>query len=347
MHKKFGRPRDTGQYLVAHPDTFRLSCRKILSNKFDTPFINQGGNRQNLEKGMRDIWIADEGYTFVQCDQSGADALIVAHLCRAGKYRSLFQNGIKPHVYMSLKLFPDVWAKHIGMEKIAAALITPIADLKKLSFWSELVELIKSSDNWPSDQRYYHIAKKTVHSASYGMRGNTFRMSVLQESGGTIIITTKDAESFLMKFHSEFPEIHDWHNRLFMEARNNKRIVNLFGFPYNITNFINPNDFKDLIAWIPQSTVACINRQAYCDLQEYIEEENRDWHLLADTHDSYMQQVIDCDTLEAAKKMKEFIEVELEAPDGTKFRMKSEVQAGKNWGPKKASNPQGLEEVKL
>ena len=347
MHSRFSKPRDTGQYIIAGTDSFRLSCRKVLSNSTDTPYNNFGGNRQNLEKGMRKIWVADEGYTFLQCDQSGAEALIVAHLCRAGKYRSLFQNNIKPHVYMALKLFPEVWGKHIGDDKIAQALVTPISGLKSLPFWKELETLIKSSDNWPSDQRYYHLAKKTIHAASYGMRGNTFRMAILLESGGTIVITLKEAETFLMKFHSEFPEIHEWHNRVFMEAKAKGRLTNLFGFPFNITDFINPNDFKDLIAWGPQSTVACLTRTAYCDLQDYIEEEKKDWHILADTHDSYMQQVIDCDTLDGAKKMKELMEIEMVSPvDGTKFRMKSEVAASKNWAPyKEDSNPNGLREV--
>jgi hypothetical protein len=348
MHKKLNSPRDTGQMIIAGTETFRLSCRKTLTNKLDTPFNNYGGNRQNIEKGMREVWIADDGYSFVQVDQSGAEALIVAYLCRSAKYRTLFQNGVKPHVYMALKLFPDKWAKRMDASKIATAITTPIPELKSLPFWKELESLIKSSDNWPSDERYYHIAKKTVHASSYGMRGNTFRMSILQESGGTIVISLKEAEAYLMKFHSEFPEIMEWHNRVFVTARDKKQLRNLFGFPYNITDFINENDYKDLIAWVPQSTVACITRQAYVKLQEYIESENKNWHLLNDCHDSYLAECPDNDIKECSIKMREFIEIELQSPfDGTKFRMKSEAQAGKNWSPAKEKNPTGLVEVKL
>lgn len=344
----FQRPRDTGQYIITGAETFRLSCRKVLSNVLDTPWNNQGGNRQNIEKGMRELYVADDGYTFIQCDQSGAEALIVAHLCRKGKYRSLFENGVKPHVYMALKLFPDVWAKHIGEDKIAIALETPIPELKKLPFWKELENLIKSSDNWPSDQRYYHIAKKVIHASSYGMRANTFRMSVLQESGGTIIISLKDAESYLLRFHLEFPEIQEWHNRVYNTAKKTKQLRNLFDFPYNITNYFNENDYKDLIAWVPQSTVACITRSAYINFYEYAAKNKENWHLAGDCHDSYLTMIPDAEVVRALPIMKSFIEIELVSPfDGTKFRMKSEAQTGKNWAPaKEHKNENGLKEYK-
>lgn len=341
------KPRDTGQYLINGAYTFRLSCRKILSNDLDTPYNNFGGNRQNLEKGMRKVWIADKGYTFLQCDQSGADALIVAHLCKSAKYRSLFIYGIKPHVYMALKLFPAVWVKHFGADKIAQALLTPIPELKSLPFWKELETLIKSSDNWSANERYYFFAKKVIHSSSYGMRENTFRMDLLKESGGTISISHKDATNYLIKFHQEFPEIREWHNRLFREAQKNKVIRNLFGHPYYITKFFNEDNFKDIIAWAPQSTVADINRQAFIRLQEHIEKENKNWHILADTHDSIMQEVPDNDVMEGAKLMKSLVEIELTSPvDGVKFRMKSEVQYGKNWSSyKENKNENGLKEL--
>jgi DNA polymerase I-like protein with 3'-5' exonuclease and polymerase domains len=347
MKSKLDKPRTTGQYIISGTDSFRLSCRKVLSNTHDTPYNNFGNNMQNIEKGIREIYIADVGYSLIQADQSGAEALIVAYLCRAAKYRSLFLNGVKPHVYMALKLFPHVWSKHLDEGKINQAINTEIPDLKKLSFWSQLEALIKSSDNWSSNERYYHLAKKTIHSSSYGMRGNTFRMAILQESGGTIVISLKDAESYLMQFHMEFPEIHEWHNQVFITARNKGRLINLFGFPFNITDFVNPNDFKDLIAWIPQSSVACITREAFCNLQDYIESNNKNWHLLGDCHDSYLCECPESEVNDCAKKMREFIEIEMKSPfDGTKFRMKSEVQSGKNWAPKKDKNPLGLEELK-
>jgi DNA polymerase I-like protein with 3'-5' exonuclease and polymerase domains len=358
MHNRLGQPRDTGQYNVAGTDSFRLSCKMMLSSKLkSSPYHNFGGNRQNIEKEMRELWIADEGYSFVQVDQSGAEALIVAHLCKSAKYRQLFQHGVKPHTYLALKLFWKEFVKEGFPEKdILTALATPIAELRKLPFWDKLAKFISSSDNWSDSKRYYHMAKKTIHAGSYGMRGNTFRLQMLKESGGKIVLTADQADAFLEGFHKEFPEIREWHSRTYAMVKQKGELRNLFEYPFRVTSTVNESDFKDLIAWVPQSTVACITRQAFIKLQSYIEHEKKDWHLMADTHDSYMCMVPDAEVKEAATIMKQFIEIELKSPyDDTLFRMKSEAQAGKNWAPSKEKkdtagniiviNPEGLKEV--
>lgn len=348
MHNKFSKPRDCGQSIIAGTDSYRLSSRKLLSSKMDTPFNNFGGNRQNLEKDMRIIWEADPGYAFVQVDQAGAEALIVAHLCRSAKYRQLFQNNIKPHTYLALKLFWKEWVKEGFSEKdIFTALATPIAELKVLSFWKALEKMIKSSDNWSANRRYYHMSKKTVHAGSYGMKGNTFRLQLLKESGGTMVLSADQADAFLEAFHKEFPEIREWHSRVYATVKATEELRNLFDYPFKVTDFVDENDFKDLISWVPQSTVACITRQAYIKMQLFIETERRDWHLMADTHDSLMLMVPVAEVKEAATIAKQFIEIELQSPyDNTLFRMKSEAQSGLNWSPyKPEKNPEGLQEV--
>jgi hypothetical protein len=352
MHSKLGKPRDTGQYIIPGTDSFRLSCRMLFQSKLKTPYNNYGGNRQNIEKLMREIWIADDGYTFVQCDQAGAEALIVAHLTRSGKYRTLFKNGVKPHTYLAMKLFWKKWVSegNFNEKDILTAMVTEIPALKTLPYWKSLDSVIRGSDNWPSNRRYYHMSKKTIHAGSYGMKGNTFRLQLLLESGGQMVLTSAQADEFLEGFHKEFPEIREWHSQVYQQALLTKQLRNLFDFPLNITGFVDKDDFKDLIAWVPQSTVACITRQAFIKLQAYIEHEKLDWHLMADTHDSYMCMVPDAEVKDAARIMKQFIEIELESPyDKTLFRMKSEAQAGKNWSPAKdgGKNPDGLKEVIL
>src|SRR5690242_10436940 len=95
--------RNTTQYKIAGTKTFRLSSSKALRR--------WGGNLQNIEKSMREIYEPDPGKIFVQVDQSGAEALITAYCCEDGQYRELFKNGIKPHSYLGMHLFKDVWPK--------------------------------------------------------------------------------------------------------------------------------------------------------------------------------------------------------------------------------------------
>lgn len=348
MHQLLDHPRDTCTYIVSGSDTFRLGCRMLFATKKKGIIgTNIGGNRQNLEKSTRIIWEADDGYLLCQPDQAGAEALIVAHLCEAGKYRSLFDNNIKPHTYLALKLFKSVWLKSFSESEINEIALTPIELLKNNKNWKDLSKLISDSDDWEPIRRYYHFAKKTIHAGSYGMRANRFRMVMLQESGGLINLSNEEAESFLMGFHKEFPEIQKWHVEIYHHVKKYKQLRNLFNFPYNITSYIDQNDYKDLIAWVPQSTVACITRYAFVRLQEYITQENKNWHLLHDCHDSYLAEAPECEIMELAKNMNNLLEVELISPkDGTKFRMKSGTAIGKNYGPyHELLNPKGMKKL--
>lgn len=340
----FDLPRTSTQTLISGTDSFRTSSRKVLSNKRDTEYNNFGGNLQNIEKSIREIYEADTGCKLNQRDQGGAEALIVAYLCRPGKYRKLFENNIKPHTYLGFKIFVEVWLKHFTEQEVKECIEAPIDDLNSLKSWKAIAKAVKESDNWSSNERYYHFGKKTVHGGSYGMKENTFRTAILKESGGQIVISFEQASKMLKGFHMEFPEIQNWHMRTYEMVKKNNQLRNLFGFPYNITTFVKDSDFKDLIAWVPQSTVACITRNAVNCLYEYIEANNKDWIILGDCHDSYLAQCPEAEIEELNAKMGEFMEVEMISPfDGVKFRMKSEGQSGYNWRPyKEGVNEGGL-----
>lgn len=349
MHSLLNKPRDTTAWVISATDSFRLGSRKLLSKKGEVEGYNIGGNRQNIEKSMRHLWEADDGYMMCQVDQSGAEALIVSYLCKKGKYRSLFENGIKPHCYLALKLFPDIWKQAFSEKEISEAMAAPVEELKNLTYWKQLDQYIKDTDEWSPDKRYYHFAKKCIHGFSYNMRENTFILSLLAESGGQIVIKKEEAVKFRMAFFQEFPEINGWHFEVFKQAKQNKQLRNLFGFPYNITSYVNENDFKDLIAWAPQSTVACITRNAYIETQKHIVDNKLKWHLLGDCHDSFLGESPESEIVELAKKMKSALEVEMISPvDGVKFRMKAEASVGYNWGSyKEDKNPKGFNKIRL
>lgn len=358
VHNCLDRPRDTSHWIIPGTDSFRLASRMILSSKHDTPLINFGGNRANIEKSMRRIWCADSGYKLIQRDQSGAEALIVAYLCKDGNYRALFRNGIKPHTFVALQVFKEQFKKYYDPIKIDIACETKIDELRKLDFWSELDKLVKSSDDWPSNERYYFIGKKIVHASSYGMGANKYRMSVLEESGGTIVLSKLDAEYHLMVFFKLFPEIHHWHARTYEQVKKYKELRNLFGFPFKFTGFIDESNIREAYAFVPQSTVGTITNVAITELQEYIEANKKQWHILNNDHDSFVTEAPDneVDIKECSLMMKQFIEKEFISPvDKVKFRMKSGLSIGYNWAPRveikhkdgtvTIKNPEGLREV--
>lgn len=342
--------RNSTCYKLAGAKTFRLSSSKILGR--------YGGNLQNIEKSMREIYIPDDGRKFCQVDQSGAEALIVAYLCEPADFRQLFINGVKPHVYVALRLFKDIWAKKMREARLTTAdsnfdiddiIATPIPLLKKNPFWKDLDLLIKDSDNWSLDERYYYLAKQTCHSGNYGITPPTFRMNILEKSGGKIVISKDDSERFIMTYNALFPELQEWHKRVRSQIQQCRMLFNLHGHPYTVTQYdINESHWKEYYAWIPQSTVGEITNIAYAGFQRYIEEEGKHWDLLANTHDSYLIQFPPDEEDEVVRKAKEFMEQRFVSPvDGAQFQMRSEAATGYNWRPyKEGKNELGLKEYR-
>jgi hypothetical protein len=302
---------------------------------------------------------------FVQTDQSGAEALIVAYLCYNGDYRQLFINSIKPHSFLGMHLFKDVWTKEmldanlIGREDkfdIMELIECPIPKLKSHPFWKPLDKIIKESDNWPDHKRYYYLSKQTEHSSNYGITTNPFRLNVLDKSGGKIMLSYEDADRFLITKHSLFPEIRDWHKRLRAQVDMTRIVYNLHGHPLAITwHDIPPEKWKEVYAISPQSTVGMITNIAFSRLQEYTEENNLRWDHLINCHDSILSQCPVGEEKLLGIKQKEFIGQWFESPvDGVKFQMKSETQVGFNWGVwkrgkdgKPDTNKLGLRELTL
>jgi DNA polymerase I-like protein with 3'-5' exonuclease and polymerase domains len=342
--------RNSCTYKIPGTKTFRLSSAKILGQ--------WGSNLQNIEKIIRVIYVPDQGKIFVQCDQSGAEALIVAYLCKNANFRKLFTNGIKPHVYVAIHTFKEVWKKKLHEHSIPISptfdieeyINSPIEKLKSLEDWHSLDLIIKDSDNWPLTERYYYLAKQTCHSSNYGITAPTFRMNVLEKSGGKIVISKDDAVKFIETYDRLFPEIREWHNEVRRQIEMTSMLFNLHGHPYTITmpvGNILESSWKEFYAWIPQSSVGEITNIAYYNLQDYIVNNNKQWDLLANTHDSYLCQCPVGEEKECATIMKRFLNQSFISPvDGAEFSMKSESQAGFNWSPaKKDYNQEGLREV--
>lgn len=362
-------------YKLGGPKTFRRSSTKILAR--------WGNNLQNVEKSGRALYIPDGPFmehtgkckywletgdisvftqenlnklrVMIQSDQSGAEDLVVSYDTDAAASRDCYIYGIKKHCYVAMRLFDYVWKNKL---KESGGLIedfnieelcnTPIKDIKQNPFWHDLNVLLKKSDEWIPSERYYYFAKQTVHSSNYGIEANTFRMNVLEKSNGKVVIPMNEARRFLETYRSLFPEIPERNRRVERQVRECRILFNHFGHPYQITDYnLSDSKMKEYFAWTPQSTVGEITRIAFTNLQNWIWDNNKQWDVLQDNHDSYLAQCPLQDVRECRDKMKEFMNIELISPvDNKKYRMKSEQNIGFNWSPyKEGKNVLGLREV--
>lgn len=339
--------RFTTCFKLAKTNTFRLGSAKLFpKGKRDVALFGPeyGGNMQNWEKSLRTLALADEGTSFCQVDQAGAEALIVAYLCPPGRYRDLFLNGIKPHVYIGV-FFPEHWEQQFPCVREFAA--TPIAKLREHPQWPAFAKAVAASDNNPSATRYYYYYKQTCHSGNYGVMENTFIENMLAKSGGKVNLSAAEGAKFLSTYRDvAFHELHSFHRWVDRQIEEKHELRNLFGYPRKFRSLM--FDSKEAYAFVPQSTVGCITNLAVVAMQNWLDANCPSAIILNNCHDSYLTQAPTEQIETVARKMKEFIEVEMTAPRGEKFRMKSEASIGRNWGPwHEKKNPNGLKEVKL
>lgn len=377
-------PRNSTFYAISGTTTYRLASRKMMRYMG----IQRCTNLQNIEKSIREIYIPDnyrieleEKYAhfqltdditifteeelqfvkvFCQSDQSGAEALIVAYACKPGRFRDLFIYGVKPHVYVAIHVFADEWQRRMQKHSfdikfdIHPFLTAPIKDIKSLPFWKELDSMIRDSDNWPAKERYYFLAKQMCHSLNYDAQAGAFQLNVLEKSKGKVVLSKREAERYVHLYNDElFPEIPEMRWALQEQLETTKCLYNFFGHPRKVTGELTKTNLKEWYAFPFQSTVGTITNIAYTNLQNYIEDNNKNWDMMQNNHDSYLSQASILERIDLAKKQKEFLNIKLTNFRGEQFSMKSETQIGFNWGTRSVKpdgtikNACGLKEVKL
>lgn len=296
-----------------------------------------GANLQNSDKESLSGFEAWEGHSFVQCDQAGAEALVVAHLARPGNYRTLFNVGIKPHTFVAMHIFIEAH-KHdwplAGKTPEHWKSLPPEA-LAKEPGWKALDKAIKNSG------KPYKIGKMICHASSYRMRERTFQLQTLKQSQGTLVLSFDECKHFLSFFALLFPEIIDWQNEIELTVIRNRTLRNLFGYPRRFERPITDSYIRECISWIPQSTVGCITHLAANRFNRLRNPAVRP--AINNKHDSFLTMPPDQYIAETGKLMQECLAARLVGRDGVEFVMKSDFQVGKNWGGHDpAENPLGM-----
>lgn len=304
-------------YKVAGTRSFRLGSSKVLDR--------WGMNLQNPDKHTQDICVAPPGHKIVQADQSGAEALVVAYLARPGRYRALFENGVKPHTYLAMHLFASLFK----LNPDSPFLHEEVAEFIKRPEWEALHKLIKKSG------KPYDIGKRTAHGSSYRMGARTFRDANIKQSKGTLRLSFAECVKFLAKFRELFPEVVEWQEEIEIRVRSARILANLFGYERRFERELNDSYIREAISWIPQSTVGCITHLG-------IRAARRErLSVCSNKHDSYAVICRDDEVDQVAAFMRKSMSVTLPGRDCS-FTMKSEVQVGQNWQPRDIDNPEGM-----
>ena len=134
-------------------------------------------------------------------------------------------------------------------------------------------------------------------------------------------------------YYSKFPELKVWQDFIKDQVFKRKMVKNVFGYRNYFFDRIEGTVFNQAIAWIPQSTVACIINRAMLTLHKQFPDEFKliQFDTLMQVHDSLAGQIPEENSsfyLEAIKKA-----VEIELPYSNPMTIPAEVHTSKiSWG---------------
>ena len=318
-------------YGLAHTTTFRRASFAMFKQKGIRP-KGYGSNLQNPSPRMMEIYKPLDGNIFLQPDQAGAEALVVAYLAPHKRFRDLFLNNIKSHTYVASHIFRNKWIKD-GYTSIDSINNMEAKKLSQDIEWKRLALNIKFNC-----EMEYFVGKMCCHAFNYRMRPSTFQENVLDKSEGELVLSKQESELYHATYHRIFPEISQgWWPELEYQVIKTGYLYNLFGFPLYCNYYegmTNRDKFwRETTARVPQSTVGCLTAIAFCEIQDYIDEHKlgKEWHLRNDKHDSLLLECPERHKDDAIPILRKSIERELVSPRGEHFCMKSEIACGKCW----------------
>lgn len=144
---------------------------------------------------------------------------------------------------------------------------------------------------------YTEIAKEFYHDPSitkYDPRRQTFKsfahgtnyLGTAKGLAGRLGLSIKEAESTQRWYFGKFPEIRAWQNATKVKLNTRKMVENVFGYRTYFFCRVEGTVYNQAIAWIPQSTVACLINRIWMRIYKDLPEVN----ILLQVHDSLAGQ---------------------------------------------------------
>jgi len=124
----------------------------------------------------------------------------------------------------------------------------------------------------------YQVFKKLCHGTNYMGKPPTI--------AGQCGLLVNDVTRIQKWYFEKFPEIKQWQERLTKKAERTATMENAFGYRRRWFDRVEGNIINEMVAWIPQSTVAIIINHAYTNIDANLP----DVDILLQVHDSLTGQ---------------------------------------------------------
>jgi hypothetical protein len=288
------------------------------------------GNESEIQRWVKQMFVAPPGYVFVERDFSGIEAVLVGYHAGSRDFYRLAK--IDVHSYFTAHNL-----RRLGVLTDADLPSLSWSD-KELKLWGK--EVIKGRFGAERD-----IGKRCIHAGNYRVGARK-----LHEEYPSWFKDVKAAAKVLSFFYEVFPEIDKWHERVCTQVDKTAVIRNSFGHVHRFYQVLNwekrsgkwewtyGDDAKRLIAFGPQSDAAFIGKRALKRMYYGYPETLGKWLRLF-IHDSIMcecrvSDADNCDRIMASEMEKPIEQMPLDPSwgFGTYVAIDSEAKMGDCWG---------------
>jgi DNA polymerase I-like protein with 3'-5' exonuclease and polymerase domains len=310
-----------------------------------SPFYS-GGNLQNITKDLRNMFVADPGYTLFYADLSNAEGRTVGYLAGDDNYIAAAESG-DMHT-MTCRL---VWAE--------------------LPWTGDPEKDREIADGKYLQHTYRDVAKRAGHGTNYLLTAHSLARHTktklrdatkfqLKYYGGEIALTTlmrweqqaktgefqklihdgqvvgkppeagvKDMR--LVKVGGAYPNIRKWHARKERELQTTGTLTTPFGFTRQFWGRLtDSNTLREAIAHEPQSTIGCLLNAGAWNVWYNLDRTGVGVQILAQVHDAILGQVPTNLVDSLMPRVVECMTLPLEI-NGRTMIVPVDVEIGDNW----------------
>ena len=146
------------------------------------------------------------------------------------------------------------------------------------------------------------LAKSWVHGTNYGGSARTMAINCG--------ITIRDAEKMRARWFQIHPGIERWHRRTELQLHHKHYVENRFGYRRHYFDRVD-GLLPEALAWVPQSTVACVINRAWLNIYDHLPEVQ----VLLQVHDSLAGQFPTTDTAHLLSSMRGLARISIPYPD--------------------------------
>jgi DNA polymerase I-like protein with 3'-5' exonuclease and polymerase domains/uracil-DNA glycosylase len=205
---------------------------------------------------IREIFIPDPGYTWIELDLERADLFVVCYEAEDQDLKRAMLAGVDIHLLNAFTLMGKEPPPH-----------------------EELTETHpKYQDHLGPNKHGRQFSKVFCHGTNYGGKART--MSA--HTGRTV----QEVERAQRIWFAAHPGIEKWHRRVQQMVQSKRYVENKFGYRWYIFDRVDAI-IPEAIAWIPQSTVSIVINRCWSNIYNNIP----DAHVLIQVHDALCLQV--------------------------------------------------------